>query len=75
MLILERNLDEVIVIDAGNLKPGEVIEIMLTQVGNPDFPGKKCAKFGIKAPREVAVHRKEIWQRIQRDKVAAARKS
>ena len=75
MLILERNVDEVIVIDAGMLKPGEVIEIMLTQIGNKDYPDKKCAKFGIKAPREVAVHRKEIWNQIQRDKLAAARKS
>jgi carbon storage regulator len=65
MLILSRKQDERIVIDLSKCKPGALVEIMVV-----DFRGDRV-RLGINAPREVTVHRKEIYDAIQRDKAAA----
>lgn len=52
MLILSRRVDETIVI-------GDDIEITVIEVKG------KTVKVGINAPRDVSVHRKEIYIRIQ----------
>ena len=55
MLVLSRMKDEVIMI-------GDDIEICIV-----DVRGDKV-RIGINAPREVSVHRKEVYEAIQREK-------
>jgi len=57
MLVLSRQKDESIVI-------GDDIEITIV-----DVRGDKV-RLGINAPREVSVHRREIYDAIQREKQA-----
>ena len=54
MLVLSRQKDESIII-------GDDIEITIV-----DIRGDKV-RLGINAPREVSVHRKEIYDAIQRE--------
>jgi len=63
MLVLARQKDESIII--GN--DGE-IEVCIV-----DIRGDKV-RLGINAPRSISVHRKEIYEAIQRDKLQAERK-
>ncbi len=55
MLVLSRMKDESIII-------GDDIEIVIV-----DIRGDKV-RLGINAPREISVHRKEIYETIQREK-------
>ena len=55
MLVLSRQVEESIMI-------GDDIEIMVTYAQG----GK--AKLGITAPRDIPVHRREVYNAIQRDK-------
>jgi carbon storage regulator len=57
MLILTRRVGEKLII--GN--DGGVTVTVLDVTGNQ-------ARIGIDAPKDVAVHREEIYQRIQREK-------
>jgi carbon storage regulator len=59
MLVLSRQRDETIMI-------GDDIEITVV-----DIRGDKV-RLGINAPTEVSVHRKEVWEAIQRENRAAA---
>lgn len=59
MLVLSRRKDETIMI-------GDDVEITIV-----DIKGD-TVRVGISAPREVAVHRKEIYQAIQAENIAAA---
>jgi carbon storage regulator len=59
MLVLSRQRDESIMI-------GDNVEITIV-----DVRGDKV-RLGITAPREVPVHRREIYDTIQREKAAAA---
>ena len=65
MLVLSRQKDESIVIGDGDQK----IEITIV-----DVRGDKV-RLGIEAPREIPVHRREIYDTIQREKAAAANQS
>lgn len=56
MLVLAREKDESIMI-------GDDIEIIVV-----DIRGDKV-RLGITAPRSVSVHRKEIWEAIQKEKM------
>lgn len=56
MLVLSRKKDEVIVI-------GDTIKIMIV-----DIQGDKV-RIGIEAPKDVSVHRKEVHEAIQRQKL------
>lgn len=58
MLILSRKLGESIIIGKGKNKI--VIKLLQTQ-------GRQ-AKLGIEAPKEVSVHREEIYNLLQKDK-------
>jgi carbon storage regulator len=59
MLVLSRRKDETIMI-------GDEIEITVVDVKGD------TVRLGITAPRSVAVHRKEIYQAIQAENIAAA---
>jgi carbon storage regulator len=62
MLVLSRRRDESIMI-------GDDVEITIVDVRGD------VVKLGVRAPRAVAVHRKEIYETIQRENVAAAQAS
>ena len=55
MLVLSRQKDESIII-------GDDVEITIV-----DVRGDKV-RLGINAPREISVHRKEVYEAIQREK-------
>jgi carbon storage regulator len=58
MLVLSRHVEETIMI-------GDNVEVMVVGIR-----GDKV-KLGIKAPANVAVHRREIYERIQQEKQKA----
>ncbi len=60
MLVLSRQRDETIMI-------GDDVEITVV-----DIRGEKV-RLGINAPAHVPVHRKEVYDAIKREKIAAAR--
>ncbi len=60
MLVLSRRKDETIMI-------GDEIEITVVDVKGD------TVRLGISAPRSVSVHRKEIYQAIQAENIAAAK--
>lgn len=59
MLILTRKLGESIAI-------GDWIKITLLEVQG------KQVKIGVQAPRDVAIHRQEIYEKIQQENLRAA---
>jgi carbon storage regulator len=59
MLVLSRRKDETIMI-------GDEIEITIV-----DIKGD-TVRIGIDAPRRIAVHRKEVYEAIQQENIAAA---
>ncbi len=61
MLVLSRKTNESIII-------GENIEIRIVEVAG------KSVKLGIDAPRDVSVHRKEIFEAIMEENIQAATK-
>lgn len=61
MLVLSRNKDESIMI-------GDDVEIVIV-----DVRGDKV-RLGITAPKEIPVHRMEVYQAIQREKGEKQRK-
>lgn len=58
MLVLARKVNESIVI-------GDDIELVVI-----DIKGDQV-KLGIKAPKHISVHRKEIYEEIQKENIAA----
>lgn len=60
MLVLSRQIDETIMI-------GDDIEVTVV-----DIRGDKV-RLGITAPKEIAVHRKEVYEAIKRENRDAAR--
>jgi len=59
MLVLARHLNESVMI-------GDDVEVVVVAVQGDQV------KLGIKAPRTVPVHRKEIYEEIQRENLRAA---
>ena len=60
MLVLTRKVNESIMI-------GDNIEVVVVSVHGEQV------KIGIKAPREVAVHRREVFEAIQKENIEAAK--
>ena len=61
MLVLSRKINESIII-------GENIEVRVVEVAG------RSVKLGIDAPRDVSVHRKEIYEAIKDENIQAANK-
>ena len=61
MLVLSRKINERIII-------GENIEVRVVEVAG------RSVKLGIDAPRDVSVHRKEIYEAIKDENIQAANK-
>jgi carbon storage regulator len=61
MLVLARKINESIMI-------GDEIEVVVI-----DIKGDQV-KLGIRAPKNISVHRKEIYQEIQQENIAAINK-
>ncbi len=59
MLVLTRKVNQSIIIDGG-------IEVVVLEVRGEQV------RLGIKAPKNVPVHRKEIFDQIQEENVAAS---
>ncbi|MBX3113783.1 MAG: carbon storage regulator CsrA [Fimbriimonadaceae bacterium] len=59
MLVLTRKVNQSIVI-------GNEIEVVVLEVRGEQV------RIGIRAPRDVAVHRKEIFEQIQEENVSAS---
>ena len=55
MLVLTRKTGQ-------SIRINNDISIMIVEVDG------KCVKLGVNAPREVSIHREEIYQRIQTEK-------
>ncbi len=60
MLVLARKVNESIIVD-------DNIEIVIL-----DVQGEQV-KLGIKAPKEVKIYRKEIYEEIQKENIKAAK--
>jgi len=60
MLILTRKQGESVAI-------GDEIQVTVVEIQG------KQVKLGVKAPREVAVHRQEIYEKIQQENIRASR--
>ena len=58
MLILSRRINESIML-------GENIEIKIVDVSN------RVVKLGIEAPKDIAVHRKEVFEAIKHENIVA----
>lgn len=61
MLVLSRHRNEQIVIGEG------ASQVVVTLI---DIRGDKC-RLGIEAPKDVPVHRKEVYEAIQRKKAGS----
>ena len=62
MLVLSRRVNQ-------SIKIGDDIEIMIIEVRGDQV------RVGVNAPRDVAVHRKEVYLQIQQENVKAAEAS
>lgn len=60
MLILSRKKNESIIIS-------DNVEVMITDVSG------EHVKLGIRAPRHISVHRKEVYEAIRQENMAAAK--
>jgi len=60
MLVLTRSTGERLIINNGEIKLS-VLEVKGNQV-----------RLGVEAPRHVTIHREEIYNRIQKEKIAEA---
>ena len=65
MLVLTRKIDQSITLgDPAGAE--EAIEITVVEIRGGEV------RLGIKAPRDVTVHRKEVWAQVQQENKAAS---
>ena len=68
MLVLTRKVREKIIIDCNTLGD-HPIEIMISSID------RSQVSIGIEAPKHIAVHREEVYRKIQREKQEEDEKS
>lgn len=62
-LTVTRKVDDSVII---GVDPEKQVEILVVSVKG------EAVRVGVKAPREVTVHREEVWRMIQEENIAAA---
>ena len=62
-ITITRKVDDSVVINAGGSAPVEVLVVSVKG---------EAVRVGVKAPRDVTVHRQEVWEMIQQENIAAA---
>lgn len=68
MLVLSRQYNESVFIGGSAdcvIRAGSPLEIIVVEIRGSGRQGK--VRFGIVAPAEIPVHRKEVWESIQRE--------
>ena len=65
MLVLTRRLEQIITL-GDPLSPDDATEVQVIEVRGDQV------RLGVKAPRGVPVHRKEIWLQVKQEESAAA---
>lgn len=74
MLVLSRYIGELLVIDFSLMTDAELLALRRTPIDISLVDIRRDAdraRLGIEAPRAVQIHRKEIWDTIQRDGMKA----
>lgn len=59
MLVLGRSVDEVIVIVVPPSNSKTTVQVVVTEIR------RDSVRLGLNAPKDTAMHRKEIWQKIE----------
>ena len=59
MLVLGRSVDEVIVIVVPPSNSKTTVQVVVTEIR------RDSVRLGLNGPKDTAMHRKEIWQKIE----------
>jgi carbon storage regulator len=64
MLVISRRKDESLIINSGGFCSSEnPVRVTIVDV-RPDPAGGYKVRLGVEAPKEVSIHRQEVWEAI-----------